>query len=342
MGLQHIVTNPVFADAFWMVRELTGDRRFDPFLLETGRPYVRYRLTVDKNLLVEDIEQTVNQPMRQRWPHMTSEGVLTDRIGYTPRTVSYMTGALPEMSFQGFPHHAVTYTGTGRDFAAVVEAATAEGAAGALLLVRRSSPAGRLASVEARTRRALSRDGRAGNAGAGTGRAWRADLGDDSAAPGSRGAHRADFRPRLRLLPAPISGLPLTTLAGTRRPIRSKLPFTTWARPMHTIFRWPSIAVEELLERAVITRIGAPLDLQRETITVGTWRHRDTMTEGDVVTVVVDPDGKIPEITRSQQPRVLAAGAQRRGSRADRDPPPHHVRSPRQPRRRAACGRSAR
>ena len=55
---------------------------------------------------------------------------------------------------------------------------------------------------------------------------------------------------------------------------------------------------KELLERAVITRIGAPLDLQRETITVGTWRHRDTMTEGDVVTVVVDPDGKIPEITR--------------------------------------------
>src|SRR5262249_48885520 len=56
---------------------------------------------------------------------------------------------------------------------------------------------------------------------------------------------------------------------------------------------------QELLERAVITRIGAPLELQRETVTVGTWRHRNTMTEGEVVTVVVDPDGKIPEITRT-------------------------------------------
>src|SRR5688572_2766836 len=121
-----IVTNPVFSDAFWMVRELTGDRRYDPFLLQTGRPYVRYRMTLDRNLLVEDIETSMNQHFRQRWPHMSTEGVLTDRIGYNPRTVSYMTGALPEFGYQGFPHHAVTYTGTGRDFAAVVEAATAK------------------------------------------------------------------------------------------------------------------------------------------------------------------------------------------------------------------------
>src|SRR2546425_518920 len=121
-----IVGHPGFADAFWMVRELSGDRRFDPFLLATGRPYVRYRLTLDRNLLVEDIERTMNQHLRERWPHMTSEGVLTDRIGYNPRTVSYMTGALPEFDYQGFPHQAVTYTGTGRDFAAVVEAATAK------------------------------------------------------------------------------------------------------------------------------------------------------------------------------------------------------------------------
>jgi acetyl esterase/lipase len=293
----NIVTNPGFADAFWMVRELTGERRFDPFLLETGRPYVRYRLTGDKNLLVDDIEQSVNQPMRQRWPHMSSEGVLTDRIGYNPRTVSYMTGALPEMSYQGFPHHAVTYTGAGRDFAAVVEAATAKE-----LQVLYYSFADRPLRIGLRPWKLE------------TGARYRIAAGQETREQelAERGAPiEVMIPPRQEVLvrieqiapapaPAPRADLGLTTHDIGWNAQTDQIEATIHnlgAADAHNI-QVAFYRGKELLERAVITRIGAPLDLQRETITVGTWRHRDTMTEGDVLTVVVDPDGKIPEITR--------------------------------------------
>ena len=153
---------------------------------------MRYRLTGDKNLLVDDIEQSVNQSMRQRWPHMSSEGVLTDRIGYNPRTVSYMAGALPEMSYQGFPHHAVTYTGAGRDFAAVVEAATAKE-----LQVLYYSFADRPRRVGLRPWKLEPGARYRIAAGQETREQELAERGapiegDDSAAPGSGRAHRAD------------------------------------------------------------------------------------------------------------------------------------------------------
>ena len=293
-----IVGHPGFADAFWMVRELSGDRRFDPFLLATGRPYVRYRLTLDRNLLVEDIERTMNQHLRERWPHMTSEGVLTDRIGYNPRTVSYMTGALPEFDYQGFPHQAVTYTGTGRDFAAVVEAATAK----ELRVV--------YYSFADRPRRVALRPWKLE-----PGARYRVTAGDASREQelAERGEPipvtippRREVTVRIeQVSPAPPAPAK-PDLALTAHDIRWNVSTDQIEATIHNVGSADAHDVpvafyrdKELLERAVITRIGAPNDLQRETITVGTWRHRDALTEGDVVTVVIDPDGKIPEITRS-------------------------------------------
>ncbi|MGH9674989.1 MAG: hypothetical protein ACRD44_17590, partial [Bryobacteraceae bacterium] len=120
----HMLRDPHFAEAFFLARELTGDRRWDDFLLKAGPAYVRYRMTGDRNIIAEDMEKSVNARVRQRWPHMTHEGVMTDRIGYLPQAVSYMMGAPAQSGYTGFPNHAATYEGAGRDFAAVVEEAT--------------------------------------------------------------------------------------------------------------------------------------------------------------------------------------------------------------------------
>ena len=85
-----------FADAFFVVRELTGDRRYDLFLTHAGRPYIQWRVTGDSKYLMEDLS-AINTQVRKRWPHMTTEAVMTDRIGYSPRMASYMTGVLPEI-----------------------------------------------------------------------------------------------------------------------------------------------------------------------------------------------------------------------------------------------------
>jgi acetyl esterase/lipase len=293
-----IVTNPVFSDAFWMVRELTGDRRYDQFLLQTGRPYVRYRMTLDRNLLVEDIETSMTQSFRQRWPHMTTEGVLTDRIGYNPRTVSYMTGALPEFGYQGFPHHAVTYTGTGRDFAAVVEAATAKE-----LRVVYYSFADRPRQIGLRPWKLEPGARYRVTAGEST---RELDLGERAEPITVTAPPRQELTVRIeQISPAPAAA-PRADLALTANDIRWNTQTDQVEATIHNVGSADAHNIdvafyrgEEVLERAVITRIGAPNDLHRETITVGIWRHRDAMAEGDVVTVVVDPERKIPEITRS-------------------------------------------
>ncbi|MBI1790961.1 MAG: alpha/beta hydrolase fold domain-containing protein [Acidobacteria bacterium] len=309
-----------FADAFWMARELTGDRRYDEFLQQAGRPYVRYRLTLDKNLLVEDIEKTMNQQIRQRWPFMTSEGVLTDRIGYNPRTVSYMTGALPEIGYQGFPHHAVTYTGTGRDFAAVVEADGPK-----QLRVLYYSFADRPRRIGLRTWKLE------------TGARYRivasaVDERDQAVGPpietreqelGERGEPLYVVMPPKRAIRVDVSRVreasegpaPRADLALTSRDIRWNIHTDQIEATIHNIGSADAHDVDvvfyrqtgkglEPLERAVITRIGAPNDLAAGNVTVGTWNHRGVMGEGDSVVVVVDPENKLREITKSNNRAV--------------------------------------
>ena len=60
-----------------------------------------------------------------------------------------------------------------------------------------------------------------------------------------------------------------------------------------------------LLEKAVISRIGAPNELQAEDVTVGSWGHRNLLREGDDVAVVIDPGGAVPEITRTNNEAVF-------------------------------------
>jgi acetyl esterase/lipase len=297
-----IVSDSQFADALWLVRELTGDRRYDEFLLATGRPYVRYRLTLDKNLLIADIEKTMNEHVRKRWPFMTSEGVLTDRIGYNPRSVSYMTGLLPEIGYQGFPHHAVTYTGTGRDFAAVVEADSPK-----TLRILYYSFADRPRRIGFRPWKLE----------AGTKYRVSSPLETREQELAERGEPvyvmippRREVRVEMTQIRQAAAAAPHPDLALTTHDIRWNVQTDQIEATIHNIGSAEARDVDvafyrqtekglELLEKAVITRIGAPNDLHAENVTVGTWNHRDQMAEADTVVVVVDPGHKQNEITRA-------------------------------------------
>jgi acetyl esterase/lipase len=308
LAAQHV------ADGLYLARDFSGDARYDDYLMAVGRPYVRYRLTGDLRLLAEDLD-SVNAQVKRRWPHMTTEGVMTDRIGYNPRVVSYMTGVIPEIGYQGFPHHAVTYSGTGREFAAV-----AEEASGDRLRVLYYSFADQARTVSIRPWRLT------------TGARYRVRA---MAASGGAALHSAEIllEERGQLIPIPmparrevrIEVFSITTPAAPAP--RADLAISThdigWnaasdqiEATVHNVGSAEAVNFEvafyrqdekgsQLLEKAIVSRLGAPNDLHSENITVGTWHHRDSMIEGDTVVVQIDPDRKVAEITRSNNSASL-------------------------------------
>ncbi len=302
------------ADALYIARDLTGDSRYDDYLLAAGRPYVRYRLTGDLSLLIDDLE-AVNAQVRRRWPHMTTEGVMTDRIGYNPRAVSYMTGVIPEIGYQGFPHHAVTYAGTGREFAAVTEDASPS-----RLRVLYYSFAEGPRTISIRPWR-LSTGSRyrvtASSAGDGA-RLHSAELlleerGQQIQIPMPA---RKEVRVEFARLDEPPPYSPRADLAITAGDIRWNAASDQIEATVHNVGSAVATNFEvafyrqddkgrRLLEKAIVSRLGAPDELHSENITVGTWHHRDSMIEGDTVVVMIDPDRKLKEITRTNNSAVL-------------------------------------
>jgi len=302
------------ADALFVARDLTGDPRYDDYLRVTGRPYVRYRLTGDMRFLVKDME-TINAGVRRRWPHMTTEGVMTDRIGYNPRVVSYMTGVIPEIGYQGLPHHAVTYSGTGREFAAV----TQEASAAKLRILfysfgDRPRPVGIRPwhlSVGARYRvTATSVNGGAALHSA------EVDLSERGQVIQVPMPPRQEVHIELARVGEAPPHTPRADLALTARDIRWNAASDQVEATIHNVGSADAVNFEvafyrrddkgqHLLEKAIVSRVGSANDLHAENITVGTWHHRDVMSEGDTVVVVVDPDRKIPEITRSNNTASL-------------------------------------
>jgi len=294
-----IRTHQHFADAFFVLRDLTGDRRYDEFLMQSARPYVKWRLTGDRKFLVEDLS-AINANVRQRWPHMTTEAVMTDRIGYNPRMASYMTGALSEIGFQGFPHHAVTYAGAGRDFAALVEQASDNRLS---ILYYSFGPQPRPVGIRPWR---LAPDAR-----------YRITAGDSTQEVSIRERGQVipvrippmrEVRIEIERIGAPAPASPRPDLALTARDIRWNAASDQIEATIHSVGAAPAENFEvaffrkddkglHLLERAVVSHLAAPNGLQEENITVGTWLHRDTMMEGDTVEVRIDPDRKLSEIT---------------------------------------------
>lgn len=302
------VKTSLFSDAFFAIRDMTGDHRYDQYIQQCGSPYLRYRLSGNREILVEDIE-SINARVRERWPHMTTDAVMTDRIGYAPQMISYMVGAPVLQGFQGFPNHAVTYTNTMRDFATLVDEASDsklrlsyysfwETSRAIGIRPWKLRPGGRYRL------RAVAVGGQ--------------ELSAQEFTLTERGQPLTVVIPPLQEVSIEIQASEgisntyqhLADLALSKHDLHWNADTDLLEVTIHNVGATDANNVEvafyhqvglqrSLLEKAVITRIGAPNELQAENVTIGSWGHRNLMREGDDVLVVIDPDRKISEITRT-------------------------------------------
>ena len=302
-----------FADSFFAIRQMTGDERYDRFIRRRGSPYLKYRLGGDRAVLVEDLER-INSRVRVRWPFSTTDGVMTDRIAYLPQMISYMIGAPVLQGFQGFPSHAATYLNTLGEFAAVVE----EAGSSRLRLSYYSfwetprsigvrpwllAPGGRYRlralaggkEIEAREF-TLEERGQPVTLAVPPREEVSIEI-ERLGEPASPAPPRADLA---------LSGHDLQWNVETDQ-IEATLHNigSADARNVEVAFYHQVGGERTLLEKAVISRIGAPNELQAEDVTVGSWGHRNLLREGDDVAVVIDPGGAVPEITRTNNEAVF-------------------------------------
>ncbi len=105
------------------LRTFTRTTRFDDYLKEHGTAYTRFLLTDDKSHLVEALEDSINST-RYNFPMLTSEVKFTDRVAVrgADELLAMYTGA--HMHAPQYPSYAVTWSGTTRNFAALVLKAT--------------------------------------------------------------------------------------------------------------------------------------------------------------------------------------------------------------------------
>ena len=302
-----------FADSFFAIREMTGDERYDSYIRQRGSPYLKYRLSGDKTVLIEDME-SINARVRERWPFSTTDGVMTDRIAYRPQMISYMVGSPVLQGFQGFPNHAATYSNTLGEFAAVVEEAD-----DSRLRVTYYSFWATPRTIAVRPWRLVPARGYRLRAVSGGEEIETRDF-----LLNERGEEVAVTVPPLQEVSIEIEasddppppGPSLPDLALSKHDLRWNVETDQLEATIHNVGGADAHNVEvafyhqvgderTLLERAVISRIGAPNELQAEDVTVGSWGHRNLLREGDDVAVVIDPGGTVPEITRTNNEAVF-------------------------------------
>ena len=104
---------------FSSYRLLTGDARYDALFREGGSSYLRWRLTGDVSYLISGCEHSINS-MRINRPFLTSEVYFTDRVFVrgAEHLLAMYTGDVTRAG--DFPSFAVTWKNTGADFAALV------------------------------------------------------------------------------------------------------------------------------------------------------------------------------------------------------------------------------
>lgn len=96
---------------------------FDDYLAARGAPYTRFLLTGDKTHLVQACRDSINST-KYNFPLLTSEVKFTDSVNVrgVDDLLSMYTGGCG--SGAEYPYYAVTWSGTRRDFAALVTNAT--------------------------------------------------------------------------------------------------------------------------------------------------------------------------------------------------------------------------
>ena len=101
-------------------RTYTGDPSHDDAIGSAGGPYGAFLTTGDIGVLEKTLEGTLNA-LRYNFPLMTSEVTMTDRIsiGNTAVIHGMYTGAVPATNLP-FTLGAVSWSGTGTDFAALI------------------------------------------------------------------------------------------------------------------------------------------------------------------------------------------------------------------------------
>jgi len=102
---------------------LTRTTRFDDYLKEHGTAYTRFLLTGDKSHLLAALEDSINST-QYNFPLLTDEVKFTDRVAVrgADELLAMYTGA--HMRGPEYASYAVTWSGTTRDFAALVLKAT--------------------------------------------------------------------------------------------------------------------------------------------------------------------------------------------------------------------------
>lgn len=112
----------VAGGALFALDRAVGGEDWDPFLERFARSYAEFAQDPRPATLMADNMDELAAELRQSWPYRTTEGVMTDRIllpGWY-NVISYYLGTDVLTFFLGLPQHAVTWAGTGRLFAAAV------------------------------------------------------------------------------------------------------------------------------------------------------------------------------------------------------------------------------
>ncbi|MHC4470247.1 MAG: CARDB domain-containing protein [Planctomycetota bacterium] len=105
----------------------TGLDDWDLYLERFGKSYGKFILDPTDDSPIDDLAPLVDS-LIERWPYRTTEGLMTDRIlvpGWA-EVISYYVGAEIFSVFFGMPVHAATWRNTTRLFAAAVTGATDE------------------------------------------------------------------------------------------------------------------------------------------------------------------------------------------------------------------------
>lgn len=115
------------ASAMFEVARLGGIQDWDAHIAQHGSLYNKFVMTggTDGATITATLDAITNEVVG-KWPYRTTEGVMTDRIllpGWHSM-ISFFVGAGIVNVYTGMPVHMVTWSGTGRLFAAAVSKAT--------------------------------------------------------------------------------------------------------------------------------------------------------------------------------------------------------------------------
>jgi len=105
------------------VKLMTGTEKYDEYLKAKLGGYAKFLLEGDVTEMADGMEKA-GRELRTRWPFVTTEVALTDRMvvpGSHELLLAYTGGNL-ESLHHGLPFHAVTYEDTTKNFAALVRA----------------------------------------------------------------------------------------------------------------------------------------------------------------------------------------------------------------------------